>query len=429
MKRAILTVLPLLMVGTLAMAQHTHNDSIHQSAVIVSDGHNNAQHSSYEVMKAMYEANGRHFQDPRAPRFLFLDRKGRVALGIGGYVKDTMSYDIAGIADNVDFVTAAIPVPAQPDMRNQFMMDASTSRIFFKLVGRNSLVGNFTVYLESDFRGRAPGYYAMRLRQAYVQLWNVKVGRSWSTFCDAEALPPTIDFQGPSGSVLAMNLMVQYCHSLGEHWDMAIAVEAPSATYTTRGIYNDAIKQRIPDIPSYVQFKWNGGKSHVRLSSIFRALSYRNLVSDKNQFTLGWASQLSGVLSISQHLSVYYQAVYGFGYASYLNDLSGYGYDLIPDERNGAMMAPRALGLVGGVQYTIRPGLFLSAAYSQCRLYDRPTLAADAYNYGQYVVVNAFWSPFSNCQVGVEYLYGSRHNYNNESGSAHRINAMIQYNF
>lgn len=86
-------------------AQTAHNDSAHhQSAVIISSDHNAARNNSYEIMKAMYEANGIHFQDPRAPRFLFLDRKGRVALGIGGYVKGTMSVDMAGIADNTDLL-------------------------------------------------------------------------------------------------------------------------------------------------------------------------------------------------------------------------------------------------------------------------------------------------------------------------------------
>lgn len=429
MKRTTLWVLLCSMACTISMAQHAHNDSIHPSVVIESNHHNNAQHNSYEVMKAMYEANGLHFQDPRAPRFLFLDRKGRVALGIGGYVKATMSVGMAGIANNIDFVTATIPTPAQANMRNQFMMDASTSRIFLKLVGRNNIVGNFTIYLESDFRGSASSYFAMRLRQAYVQLWNIKVGRSWSTFCDVAAIQPTIDFQGPSGASLTMNLMVQYSKQFGPHWEMAVAVETPSATYTTRNIYNDAIKQRVPDVPAYVQFNWREGKSHIRLSGLFRALSYRNLVSDKNQFAIGWAGQLSSVIQLASHWTLYSQLSYGRGYASYLNDLGGYGYDLVPDERNGAMTAPYALGIANGVQYTLKPGLFFSVGYSQCRLFDTPTLPASSYHYGQYLAVNAFWSPFPNCQVGIEYLYGNRHNTNNESGSAHRINAMIQYNF
>lgn len=412
------------------MAQVVYNDTIHhRSAVVVSTEQNNAENNAYEIMKAMYEANGRHFQDPRAPRFLFLDRKGRVALGIGGYVKGTMSVDMGGIANSPDFITAAIPTPPQPDMRNQFRMDASTSRLFFKLVGRNNVVDEFTVYIESDFRGTSAGFYGMRLRQAYIQLWRFRVGRTWSTFCDVIAAPPTIDFQGPSGSVLAMNTVLQYTQPMGKNWEMVMAVETPSATYTTLPHYCDAISQRVPDIPSYIQFKWDNGQSHIRLSNLLRMLSYRNLVSDKNQFTICWATQLSSVIRASQHFTLYLQGAYGRGYGDYLNDLSGYGYDLIPGEHNGTMVAPYALGLVGGVQYTIRPGLFVSAAYSQCRLYDEPSLSATAYRYAQYVVANAFYSPFPNCQIGIEYLYGNRHNYNNISGSAHRINTMIQYNF
>ena len=412
------------------MAQVVYNDTIHhRSAVVVSTEQNNTENNAYEIMKAMYEANGRHFQDPRAPRFLFLDRKGRVALGIGGYVKGTMSVDMGGIANSPDFITAAIPTPPQPDMRNQFRMDASTSRLFFKLVGRNKVVGEFTVYIESDFRGTSAGFYGMRLRQAYIQLWRFRVGRTWSTFCDVIAAPPTIDFQGPSGSVLAMNTVLQYIQPIGKNWEMVMAVETPSATYTTLPHYCDAISQRVPDIPSYIQFKWDNGQSHIRLSNLLRMLSYRNLVSDKNQFSICWATQLSSVIRASQHFTLFLQGAYGRGYGDYLNDLSGYGYDLIPGEHNGTMVAPYALGLVGGVQYTIRPGLFVSAAYSQCRLYDEPSLSATAYRYAQYVVANAFYSPFPNCQIGIEYLYGNRHNYNNISGSAHRINTMIQYNF
>ena len=64
-------------------AQEVVSDSLFTSVIITDE----SRHSDNETIKAIYEANGLHFQDPRAPRFLFLDRKGRVALGIGGYMK------------------------------------------------------------------------------------------------------------------------------------------------------------------------------------------------------------------------------------------------------------------------------------------------------------------------------------------------------
>ena len=49
-----------------------------------------------ELMAMFYDTRLLHFQAPRAPRFLLIDRKGRAALGIGGYVKATASYDFDG---------------------------------------------------------------------------------------------------------------------------------------------------------------------------------------------------------------------------------------------------------------------------------------------------------------------------------------------
>ena len=387
----------------------------------------NAQDSL--LIRKMYEANGQHFQDPRAPRFLFMDKEGKVALGIGGYVKGTMSVDMDGISDNLDFVTADIPAPPQTNMRNQFQMDASTSRIFLKLVGNDTQVGDFTVYLETDFRGKNGHQYDLRLRQAFIQLGGWKVGKARTTFADAAACPPTIDFEGPSGSVSTKNTMIQYSHQFGKHWSTAMAIETPSASYTTDKNLSESIKQRIPDIPTYVQYAWDGGKSHIRLSNLFRFLSYRNLEQGDNKFAFGWASQLSGMITFSPHWKLYYQAAYGKGYADYLNDLGGAGYDLIPDGDTGNLLAPYALGLVGGIQYNIHKNLFLSASLSQCRLYADDNLAGTDYRYGQYVAANVFYEPIANCMVGFEYLYGNRHNIDGTSGDAHRINAMIQYHF
>lgn len=396
------------------------------TSVIVTD---KPQTTDKKVIKAMYEANGKHFQDPRAPRFLFMDRKGKVALGIGGYVKGTVSVDMDGISDNLDFVTADIPAPKQPDMRNQFLMDASTSRLFLKLVGANTAIGNFTAYVETDFRSKNGHQYDLRLRQAYIRLGNLLFGRARSTFADGAAGPPTIDFEGPSGSVSKKNTMIQYKQQIDKNWSFAASIESPSESYTVKKEQSEAIKQRMPDIPAYLQYQWDEGESHIRLSGLFRALSYRNLVTAENKYAIGWAAQLSGMIAFTPRITFYYQAAYGKGYADYLNDLGGSGYDLIPDGDGGKLTAPYALGIVGGLQYNICKNFFVSASYSQCRLYDQASLSDSAYKYGQYVVANAFYTPFNNCQVGIEFLYGNRHNHDGESGNAHRLNAMIQYNF
>jgi len=83
--------------------------------VIIMSGNRNG--ASQEVMAVMYDTSDLNFNDPRAPRFLFVDSKGKTALGIGGYVEASMQYDFDGAIDNPGFVTASIPVPSDPKLR------------------------------------------------------------------------------------------------------------------------------------------------------------------------------------------------------------------------------------------------------------------------------------------------------------------------
>ena len=73
-----------------------------------------------EIVRIMNETQSPRFHDPKAPRFVLTDRKGRFALGIGGYVKATAEYDFGGISDDVDFHPSMIPNGGQNYVRNQF---------------------------------------------------------------------------------------------------------------------------------------------------------------------------------------------------------------------------------------------------------------------------------------------------------------------
>ncbi len=382
-----------------------------------------------ELLGMFYDTRYIHFQDPRAPRFLWFDREGRAALGIGGYVKATASYDFDGALPDKDFVTYDIPVPGNPAERNQYQMDASTTRLFLKLVGDNAALGKYTVYVEGDFRGG--DHAGFRLNQAYVNARGFLVGQAWSTFVDPAAAPPTIDYEGPNGMTCVRNVMARYTLDLSSHWQMAMAVESPSVTYTLDEGYNTAIRQRMSDIPFYLQYAWNGGNSHIRASGLLRGLSYRDLVTSRNKSELGWAVQLSGLANITPKMTLFYQGVYGYGYGEYLNGLGGEGFDLIPDPDNqGRLYAPETLGYVAGLRYAFSPKFFMSSSYSQCRVYGKTgALPENAYRYAQYIVGNAFYNITPACSVGLEYLYGRRSNINREDGHANRINAMIQYSF
>ena len=82
-----------------------------------------------EIIRIMEETQLKRFHEPKAPRFLLTDQKGKFALGIGGYVRATAEYDFGGIVKDVDFYPALIPNKGNGYVKNQFQMDASTSTL------------------------------------------------------------------------------------------------------------------------------------------------------------------------------------------------------------------------------------------------------------------------------------------------------------
>ena len=416
----------LLAVATLPCMAQNVADSVPDRAVIVSGDPSHPAHKSNIAL--MYSRANLAFEDPAAPRFLFLDKKGSVALGIGGYLKAVGMYDFKGAVDNNGFYTDMSPVPFNPGQSERFGATANHSTIFLKLVTSPTKLGRMIVYFQTDFSGDN-GNYGLRLKLAYVSVGHVTLGKARSTFADGPAMAPTVDDQGPSGQVTAKNMMVQYVTSDFKGFSAAISAELPSASYTL-GDNAQSIAQRFPDIPAYVQYAWSGGESHVRVSGLLRELSYRDLKSASNHFATGWGVQLSTVAGIAGGLKFFGHYTYGKGIGYYVNDLSGEGYDLIPDaESPGKLKAPATVGLTAGLQYNFSDSFFISGSYSRAQLYDATTAGQSAYRYGQYIAANAFYNVWGDLRIGLEYLHGTRKNVDGQSGHANRVEAMLQYSF
>ena len=110
------------------------------------------------------------------------------------------------------------------------------------------------------------------------------------------SIPPTIDFEGPNANTTLRNVQVRYTYNINKHWQIAIAAENPNPDITY-GTYSRSIKQRMPDIPAYIQYNW-GASSHIRATGLFRGLSYRNMVTENNRTLVGWGAQLSGLATL-----------------------------------------------------------------------------------------------------------------------------------
>lgn len=397
---------------------------IPERAIVLSGDHTR----SGSLMAILYDSSDLHFSEPSAPRFLFLDRQGKVALGIGGYVKGTLQYDFGGsIDDGASFVTYDIPVPQNPAQRNQFYGNANHSTIFLQLVGKSKHFGYYQMYVQTNFSGDGNSGYGLKLKQAYLSVGYVTAGLANSTFVDGSVGTPTIDDQGPAGEISRKNVLLRYAPRFNDHFSGAIGVEMPSVSYTVNTDV-EKINPRVPDIPVYVQYQWDGGKSHIRLSGLFRDMSYRDIKSGRNHFKPGWAAQLSGKTAAGP-LTFFYQGAYGRGYGAYLNDLGGNGFDLVYSTTEGKMEAPRTANFELGMRYNAMSRLFFAASYSQARLFGVSHLGPDTYRYGQYISVSGFFDIVPDLRVGLEYLHGDRANVDRTHGRANRITGLLQFSF
>ena len=380
-----------------------------------------------ELINVFEETQRPHFHDPRAPRFLLTDQQGKFALGIGGYLKTTMEYDFNGIVDDVDFIPALIPQPGSTSVRNQFQMDASTSTIFLKLVGRTKHLGNFIVYTAGNFRGSGKTF---ELQNAYLSFLGFTMGYDTGLFMDLAAAPPTIDFQGPDGMTFYRATQLRYEANVMKGLKVGVGVEMPSVDGTPAQDVRIG-KQRMPDIPAYVQYSW-AKASHIRVGGILRSMTYEDQVNNKAKSLTGWGIQASGTARLGG-FQLYGQYTYGRGIAQYLNDISNLNVDIVPlADESGRMQVLPMKGWYAGLQYNFSKRVFASATYSQSRLFTEDCYAhfnETQYKKGQYLVANAFWNVSHNLQVGAEYLHGWRENFNDVNREANRINLSAQYNF
>lgn len=106
-----------------------------------------------QVVQIYFSREGLSFNEAEAPRFLLLDRKGRIAFGIGGTLYATASTDFSGAIDSRDFTSADIAVPNTDAAARRFGADISNSSLYVRLVGRSARLGLYTVYFRSNFTG------------------------------------------------------------------------------------------------------------------------------------------------------------------------------------------------------------------------------------------------------------------------------------
>lgn len=384
------------------------------------------------VLKVLEENAPKYFNAPGMPRFSVIGKEREFYLGIGGYIRGSLSYDFGNpIESPMYFVTSAIPMQPKGGNSSLVQMSAASSNIFFNFVALPHTENKVGAYVDFGF-AEGLDNYGFSLKAAYLTYRNLTVGYTTSLFTDGAAAAQTIDQQGPNAMTFLFNTVIDWQKRFGNHWKVGVGLEMPSVNANYSAV-NYGVNQRLPDIPFYVQYGWKDGKGWLRLSGLIRNMQYHNSVLDKNASQTGIAVKLSGVSPLTKRLNLYSQSVFGRGIASYVQDLQGLGLDMVSvDGESGRMKGVEVVASYLGLQYIINEKLSTSATFSEVKCFMPENYSGeegDIYREGVYFVTNLIYKVSPILTTGVEYLWGSRKDRNDVFHHNNRIQASLRVNF
>jgi hypothetical protein len=154
----------------------------------------------------------------------------------------------------------------------------------------------------------------------------------------------------------------------------------------------------------------------------------------------GWGLELSGVVPIPLKKledRFVFQWNFGKGIARYINDLQSLGgQDAVFNPLDGSLHALPAVGFYLDYEHTWKRwkmtremNLRTAVTWSFVDVHNLTFQTGSAYQQTNRYSVNIVFSPVERIDLGVEYLYGTRRNFDGHTGSADQIQLVGIFRF
>lgn len=365
--------------------------------------------------------------DNGLPRFAIVGKENKFYLGIGAQFLGEAMFDFGDkMPSALDFTTSAI-TPKTPGNGGATRFAWQSSSFYMNFVAMPNSENNIGIFFKAKFTGANNG---IKVSHFYGKYRGLTVGYTNSAFTDGDAMPMTIDSEGPDGSVSLSLFTAYWKQNFTNNFSGAIGIDAPTGDITT-GAMTSTVNQRIPAIPLYLQYAWDGGDSHVRLSGLYRPIQYRNLSESKNSCVQGGGIQLSGISRIVGDLSFQFDATYGTGISSYIQDDDDLGLDAVAISEAGKMKPVKTMGLTAGFNYAFTPKLSANLTYSHITNWmpEDAAVGSDTYRYGDYAAANLIYTFNKFISAGIEYDYGHKKDISGNGLHTNRIQAQLALTF
>ncbi|MDE7466347.1 MAG: porin family protein [Muribaculaceae bacterium] len=425
MKKNYLALSLLLLVGLTGFSAHAQRDSRHESHDVVTPLINSA--NTEELKKSLQENAPSTPNDNGLPRFAIVGKDRQFYLGIGAQFLGEAMFDFGDpMPSALDFTPSSI-TPKTPGNGGATRFAWQSSSFYMNFVAMPNSGNSIGVFFKAKFTGANNG---IKVSHFYGKFRGLTMGYTNSPFTDGDAMPMTIDSEGPNGSVSISLFTAYWTQSFTKNFSGAIGIDAPTGDLSLDNT-TQFVSQRIPAIPLYLQYAWNDGDSHVRLSGIYRPMQYRNLDVAKNKTVNGGGIQLSGMTKVVDNLSVQFDATYGAGISNYLQDDNGLALDAVMTSTPGKLKAVKNMGLTAGLNYAFNPKLTANLSYSHLTNWmpDGAITTKDTYRYGDYAAANLIYAFNKFLSAGIEYDYGHMKTFGGEGLHSNRIQAQLAVTF
>ena len=246
-------------------------------------------------------------------------------IDVDAHVTDLSDGDIAPNSIARDFyIPGATPVGGSGDSEPDFDFTAQGSRFFFATRTPTDL-GDVTSRIEFDFLGspggneRVSNSYNPRLRVAWAQLGDWRIGQDWSTFQNTAAIPESASFLVASdGMVFVRQAQVRYTRG-----DFQFSLENADTTVTPFG-GGARIEMGDGALPDAVaRYNLRAQNANIAFAAIARRLSAEGMGVDGEAF--GWGLSVQGRVGVGERADIRFALTGGEGVGRYigLNAVNG----------------------------------------------------------------------------------------------------------
>ena len=345
----------------------------------------------------------------------------KMQMRILGSVRFLVVFDELNLASKDAFNTFQIPTGALNVPIPNYYNGLNQTRLGFE-VTRSTEKGDIFLRLETDFAGTN----GFRIRHAYGQYKSFLFGQTWSLFSHVNASPATVDFGGPTGSVVTRNPQLRYSKSnaIGGH-DLAVGLEYVIPNLALPDSIQGSAFQLIPALTARLNKEYAWGS--FQLSGIIPTVSGRDSQNDLI-LKAGWGISSSVVINSWKQGKWYLQGVLGREITRYFTDLSDKGFDVVFDPE-GRIRSPLVTGFYATYEHRWQENVYSNFTYGLVHVQKYDFTDESRYFKGKSIRVNTFWDLTEGATIGLEGAWGKRIDVSDSAGDALRASLLFYYDF